>query len=120
MASDVVAEVFFKGSSVLVLYKVLNGMAQKSHGSQHGTRHKLSSGPRDKVTVNERLKQFEEGDQVRIDLKGSVQHGRVHNRFHGRTAEVQGMRGDAYRIRLTDKGKSKQLFIKPVHLEDAE
>ncbi|MFB6199541.1 MAG: 50S ribosomal protein L21e [Candidatus Nanohaloarchaea archaeon] len=95
-------------------------MAQKSHGSQHGTRHKLSSGPREKVTVNERLKQFEEGEKVRIDLKGSVQHGRVHNRFHGRTGEVKGMRGDAYRIQVKDDGKSKQLFIKPVHLEETE
>lgn len=95
-------------------------MAQKSHGSQHGTRHKLSRGPEDTLTVNDHMKEFEEGEKVLIEFHPSVQEGRVHSRYHGSAAEVTGHRGDAVELSVEDGNKSKTLYIKPVHLKAVE
>lgn len=95
-------------------------MAEKSRGSQHGARDKLSSGPRDKTTVNELMKDFEEGEQVRIHLNSKVPEGRPHHRFHGKTVEVTGTRGDAYEVELKDGGMDKTLYLKPAHLKEIE
>ncbi len=95
-------------------------MAQKSQGSQQGARDKLSSGPRDKPTVNEYLKEFEEGEKVLIKIDSSVQEGRPHVRFHGKTAEVQGMQGDSYEVKFDDGNVEKTLFIPPIHLQSNE
>ncbi len=95
-------------------------MAQKSSGSQQGTRKKLSRDSDNTLTVNDYMKEFEEGEKVLISINPSVQKGRVHSRFHGRTAKVTGFRGDAVEIEVIDGKKSKQLFLKPVHLEKVE
>lgn len=95
-------------------------MAQKSSGSQHGTRHKLSREPRERTTVNEYMKQFEEGEQVLIKYNPSVQEGRSHQRFYGRHAKVTGFRGDAVELEVKDGNKTKTLFLKPVHLKKVE
>lgn len=92
-------------------------MAQKSHGSRHGTRHKFSRDPDDTLTVNDHMKQFEEGERVLIKFHPSVQDGRAHSRFHGRSAEVTGHRGDAVEVGLEDGNETKTLYLKPVHLE---
>lgn len=95
-------------------------MAEKSRGSQHGARNKLSSDAGDKVTVNEQIKDFEEGEKARIEINASVTDGRPHTRFHGRTVEVVGKQGEAYKVEFRDGGVSKNLFIKPVHLQKVE
>lgn len=92
-------------------------MAEKSRGSQHGARNKLSSNAREKVTVNEQIKDFEEGEQVRIQINASITDGRPHQRFHGRTVEVTDKQGDAYEVEFMDGGVSKKLYLKPVHLK---
>ncbi len=94
-------------------------MAQKSHGSRQGTRKKFSRSPREVLTVNDHMKEFEEGEKVLIRFHPSVQEGRVHHRFYGRTAEVTGFRGEAVELGLKDGGKTKTLYIKPVHLKRA-
>jgi large subunit ribosomal protein L21e len=95
-------------------------MAQKSQGSQQGARDKLSSGPRDKTTVNEYLKEFEEGEKVLIEIEPSVQDGRPHQRFHGFTAEVRGKQGDCYEVVFEDGGIEKTLYLPAVHLTRTE
>ncbi|MFB6245854.1 MAG: 50S ribosomal protein L21e [Candidatus Nanohaloarchaea archaeon] len=95
-------------------------MAQKSSGSRHGTRHKFSRDPEQTLTVNDHMKQFEEGETVLIDFHPSVQDGRVHSRYHGCHAEVTGSRGDAKEVTVKDGEKSKKLYIKPVHLTEVE
>lgn len=94
-------------------------MAQKSHGSQHGTRHKLASSG-EKPTINDHLKEFEEGEKALIKLNPSVTKGRIHSRYHGETAEVTGERGDAYELKIEDGNKEKTLYLKPIHLEKVE
>lgn len=95
-------------------------MAEKSRGSQHGARNKLSSGPREKNTVNDYTKEFEEGEKARIQINASVPEGRPHQRFHGKTVTVTGKRGDAFQVEFTDGDIEKTLFIKPVHLEEVD
>jgi ribosomal protein L21E len=92
-------------------------MAQKSSGSAHGTRHKFARNSDDTTTVNDHMKEFEEGEQVLIKYNASVQSGRSHQRFYGDTAEVVGYRGDAVKLEVSDGNKTKTLFLKPVHLE---
>lgn len=92
-------------------------MAQKSHGSRHGTRKKFSRDQDDTTSITDHMKQFEEGDRVLVKYDSSVQEGRDHSRFYGRAAEVTGFRGDAVRVEVEDGGKNKTLFLKPVHLE---
>lgn len=92
-------------------------MAQKSGGSQQGARKTLSKDNREKPTVNDYFKEFEEGEKALLKLNGSVPEGRVHVRYHGRTVEITGRRGDAYEVKFNDKGKEKTLYIKPIHLE---
>ncbi|MFB6292218.1 MAG: 50S ribosomal protein L21e [Candidatus Nanohaloarchaea archaeon] len=92
-------------------------MAQKSHGSQQGARKKLARDSRTSTTVNDHMKEFEEGEKALIKFDPSVQDGRVHTRFYGQTAEVTGSRGDAVEVEVKDGGKTKTLFLKPIHLE---
>lgn len=95
-------------------------MAQKSSGSQQGARDKLTKKVGDSTTVNEHLKEFEEGETARIQLNPSVTEGRVHVRYHGRNVKVTDKRGSAYEVELKDGGKTKTLYVKPVHLEKVE
>jgi large subunit ribosomal protein L21e len=95
-------------------------MAEKSRGSQHGARNKLSAGPRDKLTVNEQLKEFEEGEKARIHINPQISEGRPHQRFHGRTVEVTGKRGEAFEVEFTDGKISKTIYLKPGHLKKVE
>lgn len=91
-------------------------MAQKSQGSRHGTRHKFAKNSDDTLTVNDRMKELEEGEKVLIDYHPSVQDGRQHHRFQGATAKVTGFRGDALELEIKDGKKNKQLYLKPVHV----
>ncbi|MBC5792600.1 MAG: 50S ribosomal protein L21e [Nanohaloarchaea archaeon] len=95
-------------------------MAQKSHGSQQGARKTLSKDSDHTTTINDRLKTFEEGEKALIQINPSVTEGRVHTRYHGKTVEVTGERGDAYQVEFEDGGKTKILYIQPVHLEKLE
>lgn len=95
-------------------------MAQKSSGPAHGTRHKFARNPEDTTTVNDHMKEFEEGERVLIKYDASVQEGRSHHRFYGETAEVTGFRGDAVKLAVDDGNKQKTLFLKPVHLQKTE
>ena len=95
-------------------------MAEKSRGSQHGARNKLSSNAREKLTVNEQMKDFEEGEKARIHINASTTEGRPHQRFHGRTVDVVGKQGEAYKVEFMDGDVSKNLFLKPVHLQKVE
>lgn len=95
-------------------------MAEKSRGPQHGARSKLSSDARSKTTVNEKMKDFEEGEKALIKVEPSVQEGRPHMRFHGETVEVIGERGQAYEVKFMDGNIEKELQIPSIHLQKRE
>ncbi len=95
-------------------------VAQKSSGPRHGTRHKFARDSGERTTVNDHMKEFQEGEQVRIKYNSSVQEGRSHQRFYGNAAKVTGFRGDGVELEIKDGNQVKTLFLKPVHLEKVE
>lgn len=66
------------------------------------------------------MKEFEEGEKVRVKYNASVQEGRSHQRFYGNTATVSGFQGDAVELEIKDGKQLKTLYLKPVHLEKVE
>ena len=90
----------------------------KSHGPRQGTRKKLSNAPRERGTSppQRAVQQFEEGDKVHLSLDPSVPEGRFQPRFNGHTGEVLGQQGAAYRIEITDGGKTKTIIATAAHL----
>lgn len=92
-------------------------MAQKSSGSQQGARNKLSKDSRHKTTITDRLKEFEEGDKAVIKIDPSVTKGRVHTRYHGKSVEVTGKRGESNEVQFKEGNNTKTLYIKSVHLQ---
>ncbi|MFB6105784.1 MAG: 50S ribosomal protein L21e [Halobacteriaceae archaeon] len=89
-----------------------------SNGPLHGTRNKLKNDPRQRGTSppQRSVARFEEGQRVHLKLDPSVQDGRFHPRFNGRTGTVLGTQGAAYRVEINDGGKDKTIIAKPAHL----
>jgi large subunit ribosomal protein L21e len=71
------------------------------------------------ITVNRIVKTFKVGDSVAIDLEPSFHKGMPFKRFQGMTGVVEGQRGDAYVIKISDQGKPKTVVAYPIHLRRA-
>lgn len=95
-------------------------MAQKSSGTRHGTRRKLATSRGNTGEIADRLRGFEEGERVRIDVDPSVQDGMPHPRFHSRTATVVETNQASCVVELDDGGKRKQFAVRPVHLAEVD
>jgi large subunit ribosomal protein L21e len=95
-------------------------MAQKSQGSQQGARKTLKRDRRATTTVNDKLKTFEEGEKALVKVDSSVQESRPHMRYHGRTGEVTGKRGNSYEVVVSDGGEEKTLYLHPAHMRKTE
>lgn len=91
-------------------------MAQKSKGMRRKTRKKLTKDAGRQGTISKHLQNFEDGEQVLIDIDPSVQQGMPHPRFHGRSAFVEGRRGRSFVITVKDGGKTKEFTVHPAHL----
>ena len=89
-----------------------------SNGPLHGTRGKLSNDPRDRGTSppQRAIAEFDDGQTVHLALDPSVPDGRFHPRFNGRTGNVVGQQGAAYKVEITDGGVTKTIIAKPAHL----
>jgi len=89
-----------------------------SKGPQQGSREKLSNSPRKRGTSppQRAVQEFVPGESVHLKLDPSVPDGRFHPRFNGHTGEVIDRQGSAYRIEISDCGKTKTLIAKPAHL----
>ena len=89
-----------------------------SNGPQKATRDKLSNKPRDRGTSppQRAIQEFDEGAQVHLKIDPSVQKGRFHPRFDGRTGTVVGKQGSAFKVEITDGGKTKTLIVAAAHM----
>jgi len=89
-----------------------------SNGPLQGTRNKLKNEPRESGTSppQRAVAEFETGEKVHLKIDPSVSDGRYHPRFDGRTGEVVGQQGTAYKVEITDGGKEKTIIAKPAHL----
>ena len=90
-----------------------------SKGPRQGTRKKLANKPRDRGTSppQRAIQEFEEGQRVHLKIDPSVQGGRYHPRFDGRTGKVVGEQGKAYKVRVRDGGTEKTLIVTAAHLK---
>jgi len=94
-------------------------MVKRSHGAQQGTRDKLKKKPRDKgkVSIVKQLQSFEVGEKVLIKVEPSIKGNVIHHRFMSKPGTIVEKRGSAYRVRVKDMNKDKDLFVLPVHLK---
>ncbi|MFD1564210.1 50S ribosomal protein L21e [Haloarchaeobius amylolyticus] len=90
----------------------------KSNGPRQGTRRKLANDPRDRGTSppQRAIQEYEEGEKVHLKIDPSVADGRFHPRFDGRTGEVIGKQGSAFKVQINDGGKDKTLLVTAAHL----
>jgi len=90
----------------------------KSNGPRQGTRNKLRNAPRERGTSppQRAIQDYEDGQKVHLKIDPSVANGRFHPRFDGRTGEVVGTQGDAFKVRVSDGGSSKTLIVTAAHL----
>ncbi|ELY79793.1 50S ribosomal protein L21e [Natrinema pallidum] len=90
----------------------------KSNGPRQGTRRKLANDPRDRGTSppQRAIQEYEEGEKVHLKIDPSTPDGRFHPRFDGRTGEVVGKQGDAFKVEIVDGGKEKTLLVTAAHM----
>ncbi|QLG48255.1 50S ribosomal protein L21e [Natrinema halophilum] len=90
----------------------------KSNGPRQGTRRKLANNPRDRGTSppQRAIQEYEPGEKVHLKIDPSVPNGRFHPRFDGRTGEVVGKQGSAFKVQIEDGGKNKTLLVTAAHL----
>ncbi|SEV83194.1 50S ribosomal protein L21e [Natrinema salifodinae] len=90
----------------------------KSNGPRQGTRKKLANDPRERGTSppQRAIQEYEEGEKVHLKIDPSVADGRFHPRFDGRTGEVVGKQGSAFKVQINDGGKDKTLLVTAAHL----
>ena len=89
-----------------------------SKGPRQGTRKKLANAPRDRgVSPPQRaIQSYEPGQKVHLKIDPSVPDGRYHPRFDGKTGEVLGTQGNAYKVAIRDGGKQKTVIVTAAHM----
>jgi large subunit ribosomal protein L21e len=70
---------------------------------------------RGKVSFKRFFQQFKQGDSVAVVREQSEIFG-YSKRMQGRTGKVLSKQGSAYCVEISDLGKPKRYFIRPVHL----
>jgi len=89
-----------------------------SNGPKQATRNKLRNKPRERGTSppQRSVEQYESGEKVHLDLDPSVPDGTFHPRFNGRTGEVVGTQGNAFKVEIQDGGVTKTIIATAAHL----
>lgn len=93
-------------------------MVKKSKGTNFRTRRIFSKHPRKRglPSLSRTLAEYEVDARVNIVIEPSVQKGRPHRRFHGKTGIILEKRGQAYLIEVTDGNARKKVIARPEHL----
>ena len=93
-------------------------MVKRIGTARRKTRHKLQikAKYKGKIPLSKYFQKFVNGDKVNLKVYAGVQKGRFFPRFHGMTGTVSGQKGSCYEVTIKDGGKTKRLFIHPIHL----
>jgi len=93
-------------------------MTNRQGGPRRKTRHKLAkpTGTKGKISISRYLREFEEGERVKLNLEPSVHKGMFDPKYQGRTGIIAGKKGKCYEVKVKDITKLKTLIIHPVHL----
>ncbi|MFX0206400.1 MAG: 50S ribosomal protein L21e [Candidatus Hodarchaeota archaeon] len=94
-------------------------MVKKSKGTNFRTRRIFSKHPRNRglPSLSRTLTNYKVNSKVNIVIEPSVQKGRPHRRFHGKTGLVLEKRGQAYLIQVSDGKSYKKIIARPEHLK---
>ena len=94
-------------------------MPKRSHGYQSGCRRMLTRKPRNKgkVSIVKQLKSFKIGDNVLVKVEPMIKENLIHKRFMNKSGVIIEKRGKAYRVRINDLNKKKDVLVMPVHLK---
>ncbi len=94
-------------------------MVKKSKGTNFRTRRIFSKHPRNRglPSLSRTLATYEVNSKVNIVVEPSVQKGRPHRRFHGKTGIILEKRGQAYLIEVSDGKSYKKVIARPEHLK---
>jgi large subunit ribosomal protein L21e len=92
-------------------------MVQKSKGPRRRTRDLLSFKAREKVPINEYLREFEIGSKVVLSPTPSSYKGLPFRRFFGKTGTIIDKRGKCYIVKIKDGEKEKTVISRPEHLK---
>ncbi|MHA1969383.1 MAG: 50S ribosomal protein L21e [Candidatus Hodarchaeales archaeon] len=94
-------------------------MVKKSKGTNFRTRRIFSKHPRKRglPSLSSMLATYEVNSRVNIVIEPSVQKGRPHRRFHGKTGLVLEKRGKSYLVEVKDGNSVKQIITRPEHLK---
>jgi large subunit ribosomal protein L21e len=89
-----------------------------SNGPRKGTRNKLKNKARERGTSPPQhfIEEYDEGEKVHLKIDPSVPDGRFHPRFNGKTGEVAGKQGSAFKVLIEDGNVEKTLIASPAHL----
>lgn len=93
-------------------------MVRKSKGTWFRSRQILKKPARKKgmPPLSSMLRKYTIGDKVAVILEPSIQRGRPHRRFHGKTGTIMGKQGRAYLVSLKDMGREKLIISRSEHL----
>ncbi|VVB70818.1 50S ribosomal protein L21e [uncultured archaeon] len=87
---------------------------KRSHGSYNKqSRNFVSHG---RLTTNQMLATYEEGDRVLINANPRYKRGQPHLRFNHREGTVIGTQGNGLRVRIKDGDKFKELIVTTNHV----
>lgn len=94
-------------------------MVKKSKGTNFRTRRIFSKHPRKRglPSLSRTLAEYEINSRVNVIIEPSVQKGRPHRRFHGKTGIILEKRGQAYVVDVTDGNARKKIIARPEHLK---
>jgi large subunit ribosomal protein L21e len=91
----------------------------KSKGYRARTRRVLKKEPRErgKLRLSKLLYEYQSGNRVVIKIDPSVQKGMPHRRYHGKVGVVINRRGQSYVVSVTQGEATKEIIVRPEHLE---
>jgi large subunit ribosomal protein L21e len=92
---------------------------RKSKGYRAKTRALLKRKPRErgKTGLSKILHEYTSGEKVVIKIDPSVHKGMPHRRYHGRIGVIVEKKGRAYLVNVTQGNATKQIIVRPEHLE---
>ncbi len=90
-----------------------------SKGYRTRTRRLLKKKPRErgKIKMSRLLHEYQRGNRVVIKIDSGVHKGMPHKRYHGKVGTVIAKRGRSYVISVTQGDATKEIIVRPEHLE---
>ncbi len=92
---------------------------RKSKGYRAKTRALLRRKPREKgkTGLSKILREYTLGEKVVVKIDPSIHKGMPHRRYHGRIGVIAEKKGQAYMVNVTQGDATKQIIVRPEHLE---